>query len=89
MIIVAFRAIGHDQDMEITMDVLIVRPAGLAAIVVCAAVFIVALPIAVSSGSVGTTAQALMVSPCKYTFVRPIGDFSTKWVSGNPAGRQP
>jgi hypothetical protein len=89
MIIVAFRAIGHDQDMEITMDVLIVIPAGLAAIVVGAAVFIVALPIAISSGIVGTTAQALEVSPCKYTFVRPIGDFSAKWDSGNPAGRQP
>ena len=89
LIISSAPAFGHDQDMEITMDVLIVRPAGLAAIVVGAAVFIVALPIAVSSRSVGTTAQALVVSPCKYTFVRPIGDFSAKWDSGNPVGRQP
>jgi len=80
-------AFGHDQDMEVIMDVLIVRPAGVAAIVAGAVVFVVALPIAASSRSVGTTAQALVVSPCKYTFVRPIGDFSAKWDYGNPAGR--
>lgn len=83
LIISSTPAFGHDQDMDVIMDVLITRPAGVAAIVLGTAVFIVALPISLSSGSAGTTARTLIVTPCKYTFVRPIGDFSAKWESGN------
>jgi hypothetical protein len=75
-------AFGYDQDLEVTLDILITRPVSLVATVVGTAVFIVALPIAITSGSVGTTAQALVAAPFKYTFVRPIGDFGTKWDSG-------
>jgi hypothetical protein len=89
LIISSAPAFGHDQGMDMTMDVLIARPAGLAAIVFGAAVFIAALPVAITSGSVGTTAHALVVTPCKYTFVRPIGDFSAKWDTGNCPSKQP
>jgi ABC-type molybdate transport system permease subunit len=79
----------QDEGMDMTMDVLIVRPVGLAATVLGTALFIVALPFAIASGSVGATACALVVMPCKYTFVRPIGDFSPEWESGNCRSGQP
>jgi len=88
LIISSAPAFGHDQDMDVTMDVLITRPAGVAAIVFGTAVFIAALPISIFSGSVGNTARTLVVTPCRYTFVRPIGDFSAKWESSNPPSRQ-
>jgi hypothetical protein len=89
LIISSAPAFGYqDEGMDMTMDVLIARPAGLAATVFGTAIFIVALPFAIASGSVGATACALVVTPCKYTFVRPIGDFSQKWESGNCRSRQ-
>jgi hypothetical protein len=61
---------------EMVADVFIGRPAGLVAIVLGTATFIVALPFAALSGSVEPVAQALVVAPFKFTFTRPVGDFS-------------
>jgi hypothetical protein len=72
-------AFGSDKGLDIATDVLIVRPVSLAATVIGTALFIVALPFSLPSGSVGTTAQALVATPYKYTFVRPVGDFSSEW----------
>ena len=79
----------QDEGMNITMDLLLARPASLAATVLGTALFIVALPFAIPSGSVGTMACALVVTPCKYTFVRPVGDFSAKWDSNTCRQGQP
>jgi hypothetical protein len=60
----------------IVADVLLARPFCLAATVVGSAVFVVALPLAATSGSVHTTAHALVVAPAWATFARPLGDFA-------------
>jgi len=65
---------GADAPMMVA-DVLIARPAGLVSIVLGTAAFIVALPFALTSGSVDPVARALVVAPFKYTFTRPVGDF--------------
>jgi len=41
------------------------------------AVFVVALPVAAISGSVGRTADTLVVGPAQATFTRPLGDFTS------------
>jgi hypothetical protein len=83
-------AFGYqDKGMDMTMDVVIVRPLGLVATVAGTVIFIVALPFAIPSGSVGSVACELVVTPSKYTFVRPVGDFSPKWESGNCRSAQP
>ncbi len=64
--------------MVIVADVLFARTTGLVAIVVGSAMWIVALPFSIPSGSVDTASQLLVVDPCKYTFVRPLGDFDYK-----------
>jgi len=68
---------------EIVADVLLVRPLGVAAIVIGTAALIVSLPFSIPSGSVGTVARALVAEPAKYTFSRPIGDFSENWERQN------
>ena len=69
-------ASGGDP-LEVVGDLAIVRPGCFVATVVGSAVFIVALPIAMTSGSVKETADTLVVQPAQATFTRPLGDFST------------
>jgi hypothetical protein len=40
--------------------------------------WVVSLPFSIPSGSVGTAGQLLVADPCKFTFVRPLGDFDYK-----------
>ena len=71
---------GHASDTEpgaIVCDLAVVRPGCFVATVLCSAVFIVALPVAVITRSVKETANTLVVDPAKATFTRPLGDFST------------
>jgi hypothetical protein len=57
-------------------DAILGRPVGLAATVVGGAVFVVCLPFAATSGSIKPTADALVGKPARFTFTRPLGDFS-------------
>ncbi len=78
------------QEPESMMaDIIAVRPVGLAAIVFGTAVFIVALPFALASGSVDTVGRALIVKPFKFTFTRPIGDFGDNWAQITPPNEDP
>lgn len=64
--------------MVMVADLVFARPVGLVAIVFGAAAWVVALPFSIPSDSVGTAGQLLVVDPCKFTFVRPLGDFDYK-----------
>jgi hypothetical protein len=66
-------------DLEVITDALVVRPVSLVATVLGTVVFIVALPVSITSGSVGTAARTVVAVPFKYTFTRPIGEFSEDW----------
>jgi hypothetical protein len=57
-------------------DVIIARPAGFVGTILGTAVFILALPFAALSGSIEPVVQTLVVDPFKFTFTRPVGDFS-------------
>ncbi len=67
---------GADAPMMIA-DVIIARPVGLVSTVVGTALFIVALPFTIPSSSVAPVARALVAAPFKFTFKRPVGDFSS------------
>jgi hypothetical protein len=56
-------------------DALVVRPLSFVATVIGAGVFVLALPVAATSGSVHSTADALVVQPGRFTFRRPLGHF--------------
>ncbi len=73
----AFAESADDQEYVMMVDVLAVRPFSLAATVFGTAVFIVALPFAIASGSVESVGRTLVAAPFRFTFTRPIGDFSS------------
>jgi hypothetical protein len=60
---------------EVAVDVLVVRPIGIAATAVGAAIFVVALPFAAIAGDVDKAARTLVNKPARFTFRRPLGDF--------------
>lgn len=58
------------------LDLLVARPIGLLSVVGGAAVFVVALPFTIPSGSVDAAANELIRKPVDYTFKRPLGHIS-------------
>ncbi len=59
------------------VDVILARPLCLAATALGSAFFVLSLPIALPTKSVNRSAQALVVTPAKATFTRPLGDFES------------
>src|SRR5512139_1199873 len=68
--------LSGDRAADMVVDVVLVRPLGLAATLVGAVLTVVALPFTIPSGSVEASARELIVRPAEYTFTRPLGDFS-------------
>jgi hypothetical protein len=66
---------GEDSDATaMVVDAAVARPFTFALTVVGTALFVVSLPVAVPSGSVGKAAKTLVAAPAKDTFKRPLGD---------------
>lgn len=56
------------------VDLVVLRPLGLVATVLGAAVYIVSLPFSLAGGNAQQAAQKLVSEPAQFTFVRPLGD---------------
>ncbi len=56
------------------LDLIVLRPLGLAATVVGGAVYIVSLPFSLAGGNAGQAGRKLVGEPAQFTFVRPLGD---------------
>lgn len=69
-------SVSGDKATDMAVDAVVVRPLGLLATVVGAALTVVALPFTIPSGSVESSARELILRPAAYTFNRPLGDFS-------------
>jgi hypothetical protein len=69
------RAWENGSPEAVAADVLVARPACLAATVVGSAVFVLALPFAAMSKSVKKTGRALVGVPARATFSRELGQF--------------
>ena len=67
--------VSGDKGMDMFVDIVVVRPLGLAATVIGTALTIVALPFTIPAGSVGDSAREMIVKPAQYTFKRPLGQF--------------
>ena len=61
---------------DMLLDLVVTRPLGLLGVVAGSAAFVVALPFTIPSASVGRAAEELVKKPVRYTFKRPLGDFS-------------
>lgn len=69
--------VSGDRATDMIVDVVVMRPLGLATTLVGTVLTVVALPFTIPSGSVRDSAQALIVQPAEYTFKRPLGEFDT------------
>jgi hypothetical protein len=67
---------GASTAAAMVVDVFIARPGGFVGTILGTAVFILALPFAALSGSIEPVARTLVTEPFKFTFTRPVGDFS-------------
>ncbi|HKQ37921.1 MAG TPA: hypothetical protein VJ063_07570 [Verrucomicrobiae bacterium] len=70
-------AAPEDNGTAMMVDVVFARPLCLAATALGSAFFVLSLPIAIPTKSVNRSAQALVVTPAKATFTRPLGDFES------------
>lgn len=72
-------AFARDADNEeasgpsMVLDALVVRPMGIAGTILGTVFFIGSLPFTILGGNVPEAAEALVIKPARYTFVRPLG----------------
>lgn len=71
-------ALDEDKDIAMAVDALLVRPLSVVSICIGASIFVVSLPFAAISGSVGKTSAVLIFNPIDFTFNRPLGEFDYK-----------
>lgn len=64
---------GDASGPGMVLDALVVRPMGVAGTIVGTVFFIVSLPFTILGGNVPEAADALVMKPARYTFVRPLG----------------
>jgi hypothetical protein len=60
---------------SMAVDLLFVRPLGIATTALGTTLFIVSLPFSALGRNVKTAAKTLVIEPAKFTFVRPLGEF--------------
>ena len=65
---------AEDNSLLMITDVTVVRPACFIATAIGSAFFVISLPIAAISHSTKKAAHALVVTPARATFTRPLGD---------------
>ena len=75
-----------DKATDMVVDLVVVRPLGLAATVIGTVLTVVALPFTIPSGSVESSARELIVKPAEYTFNRPLGEFHRCGADRHPCG---
>ena len=68
--------------MAVAVDIPL-RVVGVGAIVMGSGIFLIGLPFALTSGSTGMTWDALVVSPFRFTFLRPMGVIDD-WTETDP-----
>jgi hypothetical protein len=61
----------------VAADIIVVRPFSFVATLLGSALFVVSLPVAALSDSVADTTEALVLTPGRMTFTRPVGELST------------
>ena len=61
---------------KMAVDLVFIRPLGLAGTVAGSAVYVVSLPFTLLGGNAGEAGKKLVVEPAAYTFTRPLGSNS-------------
>jgi hypothetical protein len=70
----------HPQESErspgaMAVDAIAVRPLGIVATALGTGLFVVSLPFSALGGNTGEAWDTLVVTPARFTFVRPLGEY--------------
>ena len=60
---------------KMTVDILLLRPAGILATAGGALIFLISVPFSALGGNTKESYEELVKEPARYTFKRPLGDF--------------
>ena len=60
---------------KMTVDILLLRPAGILATAGGALIFVISVPFSALGGNTKESYEELVKEPARYTFKRPLGDF--------------
>ncbi len=60
---------------SVVVDAIVLRPLGLCSTILGATFFVITLPFAALGNNINNSAEAMVITPAKYTFARPIGEF--------------
>ena len=83
---IAGESVSGDKGTDMAVDLIVVRPLGIAATVIGAAGFVIALPFTLPTGTTGETAREWVARPFEYTFNRPLGEFDSCGRDRHPCG---
>lgn len=78
--------VSGDKGTDMLVDAVVMRPLGLVATVLGAAVTLVTLPFTLPTGNADDAAHYMIVEPAEYTFNRPLGDFDHCGEDRHPCG---
>lgn len=78
--------VSGDKGTDMLVDAVVMRPLGVVATVLGAAVTLVTLPFTLPTGSADDAARYMIVEPAEYTFNRPLGDFDSCGEDRHPCG---
>lgn len=67
-------ASGDTAATSVAVDVVVARPVSFVMTILGSALFVVSLPVSMTSGCVDKAAHTLVVAPAQDTFTRPLGD---------------
>lgn len=73
--------VKHNSPEAMIVDIVAARPIGLVATITGTVVFVVSLPFSALGGNTGEAWDSLVVSPAKYTFRRPLGEYEEPAIS--------
>lgn len=60
---------------EMATDLVIVRPVGIATVILGFGCFLISTPFSALGGNTGEAWDTMVVKPARFTFKRPLGDF--------------
>lgn len=75
-----------DKATDMVVDLVVVRPLGLAAIAIGTLLTVAALPFTLPGGDAIDSAREMIGKPAEYTFNRPLGEFHRCGADRHPCG---
>jgi hypothetical protein len=69
---------SHSVSAEgMTVDLLLIRPLGIASTILGSVLYVVSLPLTLPTGTADVAGEKFVKEPVQFTFIRPLGQFGS------------